>query len=68
VLFAALTNAKAQTNNTIYACYDKTNGNLRKVNSPAACRASEIAGESASSLPVKNGAVQPQPERDKTDE
>ena len=43
VLFAVLTTAQAQTNNTIYACYDKTNGNLRKVNSPADCRTSEVA-------------------------
>lgn len=36
------TSVRAQAGNTIYGCYDKTNGQLRRVNTPADCKTSEI--------------------------
>ena len=43
VLFSWTARINAQDNNTIYACYQRNSGELRKVNSPADCRNSEIA-------------------------
>lgn len=34
---------QAQTNNIIYACYQKNSGDLRKVSGPGQCKPSEIA-------------------------
>ena len=41
VILLGPTLARAQSSNTIYGCYDKTNGNLRRVNSAADCAKSE---------------------------
>ncbi len=35
--------AQAQTGGAIYGCYNTTNGQLRRVNSPAECRTEETA-------------------------
>jgi len=43
VLFSWTARINAQDNNTIYACYQRNSGELRKVNSPVDCRNSEVA-------------------------
>ena len=42
VLSSTYTQAQTTNNNTIYACYQKTTGDLRKVSGPGQCKNTEI--------------------------
>lgn len=54
----------AQTSNTIYACYQKNSGDLRKVSAPGQCRNSEIQiSWNVAGVPGPQGPTGPQGEK-----